>query len=89
MIGRQVDTPTTGVRRFRKECRLYAVLQSSTRNPGTRANSVALFVTRVAPRLTAVPAISRSRGPIVEPCLSSSTRMCAAATAAAVSKGTC
>ena len=61
----------------------------STRSPGTRENSAALFVTSAAPRLTAVAAIAISRGAMPEPCLSSSTRMRAAAIAAAESNGTC
>lgn len=67
----------------------YVDLQSSTLNPGTRENSGALFVTRAAPRLTAVPAIRISSGPMEEPCLSSSKRILAAAIAAAESKDTC
>jgi len=48
----------------RAKLAIYADRQSNTRNPGTRENSPALLVASAAPRLTAVPAISTSRGPI-------------------------
>jgi len=63
-------------------------LQSITCKPATRENSTVLFVTSTAPRLSAVPAMSKSSGPIVNPCLSSSIRIFADAVAASESNGT-
>ncbi len=49
-------------------------IQSSTRSPGTLLYSLVLWVTRVAPRLSAWAAIRRSIGPIGWPWFSSSAR---------------
>ena len=61
---------------------IYSV-QSASRRPFTLENSLVLVVASTAPRLTAVPAISRSSGPITRPRVSNSIRIRAASSAAA------
>src|SRR6185437_2144652 len=58
-------------------------VQSETRRALILENSLVLPVTSTAPRLTAVPAISRSIGPITMPCDSRSMRIRADSLAAA------
>ena len=55
---------------------------SPPRRPLTRENSCVLLVTRTAPRLMAVPAMSRSKGPMTSPRVFRSRRMRAASRAA-------
>ncbi len=57
--------------------------QSSSTRPGTRSNSLTLFVTRTAPAAIACPAMAVSFGPIGVPARRSATRMSVVASTAA------
>jgi len=58
-----------------ENCDLEGFVQSANLKPLTRENSFVLLVTSTAPRLTAVPAISRSMGPMILPRASNPMRM--------------
>lgn len=61
--------------------------QSSSTRPGTRSNSLTLFVTSIAPAAMACPAIAVSFGPIGVPARRSATLISVVASTAARSQG--